>query len=112
VSAAKGSSSGGGSHAQIASSAVTEDRARFGPRLLAFTGLWLLLSGLLMALSFVVVVLVAYTALLFVVLAVGGVWLLRRFAIGEALSTLLVWAGKAAERLWRRARAFGGRRHL
>jgi tetratricopeptide (TPR) repeat protein len=112
VSAAKGSSSGGGSHAQIASTALIEDRARFGPRLLAFVGLWFLLSGLLMALSFVVVVLVASAVLLFVVLTVGGIWLLRRLSIGERVTRVVVWAGKAVERLWRRIRAVGARRHV
>jgi tetratricopeptide (TPR) repeat protein/uncharacterized membrane protein (DUF485 family) len=112
VSAAKGSSSGGGSHTQIASSAVIEDRARFGPRLLAFAGLWFLLSGLLLALSFVVVVLVAFAVLLLAALAVGGVWLVRHFAVGERLSAGLVWAGHAVERLWRRVHALGVRRHV
>jgi tetratricopeptide (TPR) repeat protein len=112
VSAAKGSGSGGGSHAQIASAAVIEDRARFGPRLLAFAGLWFLLSGLLLALSFVVVVLVAFAVLLMAVSAAGGVWLVRRFAIGEGLSSALVWAGNGLERLWRRAHARGRRRHV
>jgi tetratricopeptide (TPR) repeat protein len=112
VSAAKGSSSGGGSHTQIASSAVTEDRARFGPRVLAFAGLWFLLSGLLLALSFVAVVLVAFAVLLLAASAAGGVWLIRRFAVGEALSSVLVWAGNAVERLWRRAHHLGGKRHV
>jgi tetratricopeptide (TPR) repeat protein len=112
VSAAKGGSSGGGSHAQIASSAVIEDRARFGPRLLAFAGLWFLLSGLLLALSFVVIVLVAFTVLLLAASAAGGVWLMRRFAVGEALLSVLVWAGNAVERLWRRAHGLGGKRHV
>jgi tetratricopeptide (TPR) repeat protein len=112
VSAAKGSSSGGGSHAQIASSAVTDDRARFGARMLAFAGLWFLLSGLLLALSLVVVVLVAFAVLLLASAAVGGVWLVRHFAVEEKLSTGLVWAGHAVERLWRRVHPLGGRRHM
>jgi tetratricopeptide (TPR) repeat protein len=80
--------------------------------MLAFAGLWFLLSGLLLALSFVVVVLVAFAVLLLAVLAVAGVWLLRRFAVGERLSSALVWAGNAVEGLWRRARALRGQRRV
>lgn len=102
MSAAKGSGSGGGSHAEIASSAVTRDQERLSRRLLALTGLWFLLSGLLLALSLVTVALVAFTALLLVNLAIAWVWLLRRFQMSEGLRTLFVSTGQTVRGLGRR----------
>ena len=83
--AAKGSSSGGGSHAENASSEVTEDRRQLGRRLLAFAGLWLVLGGLLAALSFVVFVVVATGAIILATLAVLAVRHLRRVRVGPAV---------------------------
>lgn len=57
---------------------MTEDREQRRRRLLAFIGLWLFLAGLLLALSFVTVVLVGTAILLLVALAAGAFVLLRR----------------------------------
>jgi tetratricopeptide (TPR) repeat protein len=78
------------------------DRERLGSRLLAFAGLWSLLSGILMSLSLVGVALVASAVLLLVVLAIGGVALLRRLRIKERLWTLLVSAAHAVRKLGQR----------
>jgi tetratricopeptide (TPR) repeat protein len=99
VSAAKSSSSGGGSHAQIASSTVTDEPERLGARLLAFAALWSLLCGLLLVLSFVVLAVVAFAALLLAVFALGGIWLQRRLELGYRASAGLVSASQAAQRL-------------
>jgi tetratricopeptide (TPR) repeat protein len=86
---------------------VSEDRARFGSRLLAFAALWFLLSGLLMALSFVVAALVAYAALLAVVLVIGGRWLLGQLRVGDVMTEALVSGGHGAERVSRRLQGLG-----
>jgi tetratricopeptide (TPR) repeat protein len=91
---------------------VREDRARLGSRLLAFAALWFLLSGLLMALSFVVVALVAYAALAAVVVALGGRWLLERLRVGEVATTALVSGGRGAGHAGRWLRGLGVRRHV
>ena len=116
----------------FASSAVMGDRERLGSRLLAFAGLWALLIGILMSLSFVEVAIVASAVLLLVVLAIAGVALLHRLRIGERLWTLaigavallrrlrirerlwslLVSAAHAARKLGRRLHALGLRRHV
>jgi tetratricopeptide (TPR) repeat protein len=84
---------------RFASSALMGDRERLGSRLLAFAGLWSLLCGIMMSLSFVVVALVASAVLLVVMLAVGGVALLRRLRIKERLWTLLISAAHAVREL-------------
>jgi tetratricopeptide (TPR) repeat protein len=112
VSAAKSSSSGGGSHAHTASSAVTEDQVRLASRLFGLAALWSLLCGLLLVLSFVVVALVAFGAMLAVAVATGAVWLLRHYQIEERLSTLLVSAARGAGRLGSRVRGLGVRRRI
>lgn len=66
------------------------DRGHLGRRLVAFAGLGFLLTGLLAALSFVVVALVAFTLLVLFLFAAGGLWLLRRSRIRQRLSTALV----------------------
>ena len=47
-----------------------EDQERLAARLLAFAGLWFLLSGLLLVLSFVVAALVAFAAMFSALIAV------------------------------------------
>jgi tetratricopeptide (TPR) repeat protein len=64
---------------------LTSDRDRLRRRLLAFAGLSLLLSGLLAAVSSVVVALAAFGVLLVVMLAAVGVSLLRRLPVGRGL---------------------------
>ncbi|HEV3478042.1 MAG TPA: tetratricopeptide repeat protein [Gaiellaceae bacterium] len=83
---------------------MREDRARFGARLLAFAALWFLVSGLLMALSLVMLGLIAYAALLAVVLMIGGRWLLEQLRVGEMLTAALVSGGRGAGRAGRRLR--------
>jgi hypothetical protein len=78
---------------------MTESRERARNRLLAFAGLWLLLSGLLLALSFVDLVLVANGIVLFVALAAVTIWLLRRLELGWRLAAGLVPAATGARRL-------------
>jgi tetratricopeptide (TPR) repeat protein len=78
---------------------MTESRERARNRLLAFAGLWLLLSGLLLALSLVDLVLVANGIVLFVALAAGTIWLLRRLELGWRLAAGLVPAAAGARRL-------------
>lgn len=90
---------------------MTEDQARFGPRLLALAGLWLLLSGLLLVLSFVVVALVAFAALFLVMLVFGSRRLWERLGVAELLSNLLVAAGRGGSRLGGRVRRIEIRRH-
>jgi tetratricopeptide (TPR) repeat protein len=102
VSETNGSGSGGGSRAQIASSAVIEDHERLARRLLAFAGLWFLLSGLLLVLSFVVVALVAFVAMFCALIAIGGVFAARRLQIEEGLWTLLASTTDAGRRVGRR----------
>jgi tetratricopeptide (TPR) repeat protein len=86
----------------FASAAVMGDRERLRGRLLAFVGLWALLTGILMSLSLVVVALVASAVLLLVILAIGGVALLLRVRIHERLWTLLVSAAHAVWELGQR----------
>jgi tetratricopeptide (TPR) repeat protein len=76
--------------AQIASPAVTEDQRRLGVRLLAFAGLWLLLSGLLLVLSLVVVALISFALLFVVALVIGGRLALEHFSVGEKVTDALV----------------------
>jgi tetratricopeptide (TPR) repeat protein len=73
---------------ETASAAVTADREQWRRRVLAFTGLWLLLAGLLASLSYVVLVVVATAAMLLIALAVAGVVLLRRARIGHGLGVI------------------------
>jgi tetratricopeptide (TPR) repeat protein len=87
---------------------VTEER--FGPRVLALAGLWLLLSGLLLVLSFVVVALISFSALLVVLLAIGSRRAWERVGVADALSDLLVAAADVAVRFGARARRLGIRR--
>jgi tetratricopeptide (TPR) repeat protein len=96
---------------KVAGSAMSEDRARLSRRLLALTGLWFFLGGLLMALSFVVAALVVFGVLLSIVAAAGGIWLLRRVRTGERLWVALGSTARAAQVLTARARDLGVRRH-
>jgi tetratricopeptide (TPR) repeat protein len=78
---------------------MTEDRHRHGSRLLAFVGLWLLLSGLLLALSFVDLVLFANAVFLIVGIAVGTIWTLRRIEFERKLAAGVLVAGRGLRRL-------------
>jgi tetratricopeptide (TPR) repeat protein len=83
---------------------VTEDQERLAYRLFALAGLWLLLSGLLLVLSFVVVALVAFAALFSVAISIGAVAAVRRLELEERLWTLLASATEAAQRMGGRLR--------
>jgi tetratricopeptide (TPR) repeat protein len=91
---------------------VIEDHERLALRLLAFGGLWLLLSGLLLVLSFVVVALVAFAALFSVVIAIGAVLAVRRLELEERLWTLLASATEAGQWVGRRLRKLGVQRRV
>jgi tetratricopeptide (TPR) repeat protein len=64
---------------------LTSDRDRLRGRLLAFAGLSLLFSGLLAAVSSVVIALAAFGVLLLAMLAAVGISLLRRLPVGRGL---------------------------
>jgi tetratricopeptide (TPR) repeat protein len=72
---------------------VTDDRERLRRRIVALTGMTLLLAGLLTALSLVVVVLAAFAILLLGLLVAGAVWVLRSI---EARPVLRAASGSAA----------------
>ncbi len=86
---------------------MIEDQERLAPRLVAFAGLWFLLSGLLLVLSFVVVALVAFFAMFSALIAIGGVFAARRLQIEERLWTPLASATDAGRRVARRLRNLG-----
>jgi tetratricopeptide (TPR) repeat protein len=86
---------------------MTEDRQRFGSRLLAVVALWLLLSGLMMALSFVDVALVALGVLFIGGTAAGAIWGLRRIEFERRLAEGVLVAAHGGERLVVRVRAVG-----
>jgi tetratricopeptide (TPR) repeat protein len=95
VSETKSSGSEGGPHVETASSAVTTDRQQVRRRrVLALTGLWLLLAGLLTALSLVVVVLAASALMLVVGIAAGGLRRLRRYPLRHWSRTALDSTGR------------------
>ena len=91
---------------------MTEDQERLAPRVLALAGLWLLLSGLLLVLSFVVVALVAFAALLSVAIAIGAVLAVRHLQVEERLWRLLASSTDAGQRAGRRLRKLGVQRRL
>jgi tetratricopeptide (TPR) repeat protein len=65
------------------------DREQLRQRVLAFSGLWFLLGGLLAALGFAAVLLVTFALLLVVGVTAGGLWLLRRDRVQQGLLALL-----------------------
>jgi tetratricopeptide (TPR) repeat protein len=74
---------------------MTDDSKRLRRRLLAFAGVWLLVTGLLTALSLVLVALAAFALLLLVVLAAGTAWALRRIRLRPGLETASVHTERA-----------------
>jgi tetratricopeptide (TPR) repeat protein len=91
---------------------MTEDRRRFGSRLLAVVALWLLFSGLLMTLSFVDAALIAIGVLLVGGTATAAIWGLRRIEFERRLAEGVLVAGRAFGRLGPRLRALELRRRL
>jgi tetratricopeptide (TPR) repeat protein len=64
-------------------------------RVLAFTGLWFLLGGLLAALGFGAILLVTLAVLLVGAVTAGGLWLLRRYGARQRLRAVplaIAWA--------------------
>lgn len=81
---------------------MTEDQRRLGVRMLAFAGLWLLLSGLLLVLSFVVLALISFALLSAAALAIGVRWALEYFSVGEKVTDALVTSTDTVSRQARR----------
>jgi hypothetical protein len=120
LSEAKGGSSGGGSRGETASSTVTPNREQGRRRLLAFAALWLFLAGLLTALSFVVVVLIATGVMVLLAIVAGGVWLLTRDrttqvvrsafgSVGLVARVSVESIGRASRSVWTRVQELGMR---
>ena len=91
---------------------MTEDQQRFALRLVALGGLWLLVSGLLLALSFVTLALTAFALLLMVVIALGTVAFLRRVDLGERVWAVATSAARAGERFDERRQELEVRRRV
>jgi tetratricopeptide (TPR) repeat protein len=89
---------------------MTEDRKRFRRRLLAFAGVWLLVSGLLTAASLVLVALAATALLLVGVLGAVAVRRLRGVRIQPGLRTAGVQTERAVGAAGRRLRELELRR--
>ena len=89
-----------------ASSAATTDRERMRRRVLALTGVWFLIAGLLTALSLVVVVFIASALMLLAGIAAGGLRVLRRHPVREVLQATLASNARAAGRLGARLHDF------
>ena len=107
MSESKVGCSEGGPRDETASSAVTADRQRVRRRALALSGLWLLLAGLLTALSLVVVVLAASALLLVVAAFAGGLRRLRRYRVRQGLQAVLDSTGPALRASQNQTRRFG-----
>ncbi len=73
-------------------------------RVLAFTGVWFLVAGLLTALSLVVVVFIASALMLLAGIAAGGLRVLRRQPIREVLQTARASTEQSSRRLSERRR--------
>ncbi len=80
---------------------MTTEREQKRRRVLAFTGVWFLVAGLLTALSLVVVVLVASSLMLVACLAAGG---LRRYPVRTVSQAALASATRAGRAIGSRAR--------
>jgi tetratricopeptide (TPR) repeat protein len=65
------------------------DREQLRRRILAFTGIWFLLAGMLAALGFSIVLLASFALLLVAGALAGGIALLRRYRIGQGLPVAL-----------------------
>ena len=85
------------------------DRERLPGRVLAFTGLWFLLAGWLAALGFGAVLLGTFALLLVVGVTGGGLWLLRRDRVQQALRGALLSIERAHRELRARLDNFATR---
>ena len=75
------------------------DREQLRHRALAFTGIWFLLAGMLAALGFRIVLLASLALPLVGGVLAGGLWLLRRYQIGQGLRTALLSIERASRKL-------------
>jgi tetratricopeptide (TPR) repeat protein len=80
------------------------DREQLRQRALAFAGIWFLLAGLLWALGFGIVLLASLLLLLLGGLAVGTVWLVRRYQMSRAVGAVRA-VGPPIERASRRLKS-------
>jgi tetratricopeptide (TPR) repeat protein len=77
------------------------DWVRLRPRILAGSGLWFLVAGMLAAFGFVSILLVSFALVLVGGLLAAGLWVLRRYAVREDLRPAL----RSVERAPRELRA-------
>ena len=88
------------------------DRERLRRRVLAFTGLWFLLGGLLAALGFGAVLLLTFALLLVGGVTAGGLWLARRYAVQQRLRAVLLSTERRFRQLKERLGQLGVQQHL
>ena len=88
------------------------DPERLRRRVLAFTGLWFLLAGLLAALGFGAVLLLTLTIVLIGAGTAGAVWLLHRYGVREQLGVVLRSIRSLARQLKARLDHLGLQRRL
>ena len=88
------------------------DREQLRQRILAFTGLWFLLGGLLAALGFGAVLLLSFAILLVGGATAGGLWLLRRYGAHQRVRTLLLSIERRFRQLKARLDHLGFQQHL
>ena len=81
-------------------------------RVLALTGVWFLIAGLLTALSLVVVVFVASMLMLLAGIAAGGLRIQRRYPIRDRAQASLALVARSGRSLGARLHALGFRRHV
>jgi tetratricopeptide (TPR) repeat protein len=84
------------------------DREQLRHRVLAFTGLWFLLAGMLAALGFDIVLF----ASLFGCALAGGLWLLRRYRMGQRLRAALLSVDRASRKVDVQLAELGLREHF
>ena len=105
MTAAKGPGSEGGPPVSLralrfpASLKGSADDEQLRKRLLAFSGLWFLLAGLLAALGIGIVLFASLAIVLVGAAVAGGISLLRRYEIGQSLPVALASAERASRNL-------------
>jgi tetratricopeptide (TPR) repeat protein len=88
------------------------DRERLRRRVLAFTGLWFLLGGLLAALGFGALLLLTFALMLVGGVTAGALWLLRRYEARDRLRTVLLTIRSAFGQLKAQLDQLGLRQHM
>jgi tetratricopeptide (TPR) repeat protein len=74
------------------------DSAQLRRRVLAFTGVWFLLAGMLAALGFGAVLLISFALALVGGVLVGGAWLMRRYPVQRELRAALLSIERASRK--------------